>query len=66
MCFEYTGYSNLSRLELEKRLRRLENRKTYFDAMDDVMNYINTLDEQDPERLRSLIYGFCLRACPTR
>ena len=36
----------------------------YFSAMDDVMHFINTLEESDTKKFRSLIYGFCLEARP--
>lgn len=39
-------------------------RKGYYSAMDDVMNYINCLDETDINKLRSSLYIFCIESRP--
>lgn len=39
-------------------------RNGYYLAMDDVMNYINTLDETDSKKLRSSLYKFCMESKP--
>ncbi len=36
----------------------------YYEAMDRVMNHINTLDKMGEKELRSAIYKFCLSSRP--
>jgi len=56
----------MSKVDCILRTADVIKRRSYMQAMDDVMNFLNSLDssEMSPKEVRSAVYSFCMEARP--